>query len=79
CKPWQRTPRLTSLAAAVEAQRRRARLLRAARPSLSPTATVIVLLTEAELRFVGGGAVVPVRTLGSFVDGLGGYEQLEFD
>jgi hypothetical protein len=79
CKHWKKSMGIASLSMVIEAQRRRAKLLRSADPSLSPLASVVLLLSEEEPRFVGGGAVVPVRTLGSFVDGLAGFEELEFD
>ncbi|MDV3276923.1 MAG: restriction endonuclease [Nitrososphaerales archaeon] len=80
CKHWKRTMGVPSLARCAEAQRRRARLLREGRESLKPIATVILLLADETLRFVGGAAVVPVRTLGSFLDGIAGYSvMLEFD
>jgi len=79
CKHWERGMGPSSLKRCVEAQRRRAKLLRAARSTLAPLESVILLLAEEEVRFVAGGAVVPVRTLGSFLEGIQGFDELEFD
>jgi hypothetical protein len=80
CKHWKRAMGTAALARCVDAQRGRARLLRAKRQSNRPIATVILALSDEPVRFVGGAAVVPLRTLGSFLDAMAGYsEMLEFD
>jgi hypothetical protein len=80
CKHWKRSTGGSAISRCVSSQRRRARLLRAKSRDLEPIASVILLLAEEELRFVGGAAVVPVRTLGSFLDGIASYSDLlEYD
>lgn len=78
CKRWKRAMGPSSLFRCVQAQRRRARLIRQAEPGVSPIASVILLLSEEDVKLVGGGAAVPVRTLSSFLDDVRGLE-LEFD
>lgn len=76
CKHWKRSTGSSSISRCASSQRKRARLLRARAQDLEPIASVILLLAEEQLRFVGGAAVVPVRTLGSFLDGIAGYSDL---
>lgn len=80
CKHWRRPAGAAFLAKQVEEQRRRARLLRSRLDETGPIVSVILTLSEGSVRFVGGGAVVPIRTLASFLEELPGLTELvEFD
>lgn len=80
CKHWKRSMGGSEISKCASSQRRRARLLRAGTQDLKPIASVILLLAEEQPRFVGGAAIVSVRTLASFLDGIAGYSDLlEFD
>lgn len=79
CKHWARDSGPGALAAAVEKQRARAVLLRTRMKEVEPMAVVILSLADVRPRFVDGAAVVPIRTLGDFLDNLAGYsENLSF-
>ena len=76
CKHWARARGGATLAAASEAQLRRARALRQKRPSLEPIASVILVLANQQERFSQGAAVVPVYALFDFLDNLDSYGEL---
>lgn len=79
CKHWSRPAGHSALARIVDAQKARAKRLRDTLDSFPPVASVVVVLLDEETRFVNGGAVVPVFTLGSFVEGVEGFrEALDF-
>ncbi len=73
CKHWAREKGLAGLSAAVERQVARARLLRKVMKEVEPMAVVVLSLVEERPRFVGGGAVVPLRALADFLDNALGY------
>ena len=73
CKHWARTGGWSALEKAATAQARRAERLRESMPDLEPMAVVLVSLGDAQARFIGGGAVVPVHTLGDFSNRIEEY------
>lgn len=80
CKHWSRPAGLASLARQVAEQRRRSRLLRSRLDQPGPILSVILTLADGQVRFVGGGAVVPIHALGAFLEELPGLsEQVEYD
>ena len=76
CKHWARGRGSAGLAVVVEKQAARARLVRSAMKDLEPMAIVVISLAEERPRFVGGAAVVPLRTLGDFIDNVHGYSSM---
>jgi hypothetical protein len=75
CKHWARSAGYSGLARLVEAQKARARRLRDTLDNLGPIATVILVLVDQGARFVSGGAVVPIFTVGDFLNNLEGYRE----
>ena len=73
CKHYARQPGPASVSSFAKAQVDRSRILRLKEPDQPPIASVILSLSEPEGKFVNGAAVVPVRTLRSFLNGLGSY------
>ena len=76
CKHYRREPGLASLKKFAEAQLRRSGLLRKKMKDPRPIASVILSLSEPEGTFVDGVAVVPIRTLRSFLNSLDSYNDL---
>ena len=76
CKHWAQGKGRSALLSAAEAQVARAKRLRKTMEHLEPLAVVILVLSDEEARFAEGSAVVPVRTLGSFVDNIESFSQL---
>lgn len=73
CKHYQREQGPSSLERAASAQLNRSALLRRKTSDARPIASVILSMSEPEGRFVGGVAVVPIRTLRSFLTTLDSY------
>jgi hypothetical protein len=73
CKHWARERGAAGLSKVVEKQIARAALVRKAIKNVEPMAVVVLSLVEERPRYVGGGAVVPIRALGDFLDNLFAY------
>jgi Restriction endonuclease len=73
CKHWSRTPGVSTLAKLIESQKGRARRLHETLVPVAPVVCVIVLLTDPGVRFVSGGAVVPIFALSDFLDNVSAY------
>ncbi len=73
CKHWARARGVGGLSAVVEKQAARARLVRKAMKDVEPMAVVVLSLVEERPKFVGGGAVVPMKALGDFLDNVLAY------
>jgi hypothetical protein len=73
CKHYRREQGPSSLGRVALAQIRRSGLLRKKMGDPRPIASVILSLSEPEGRFVKGVAIVPVRTLRSFLTTLDSY------
>jgi Restriction endonuclease len=78
CKHYRREQGRSSLEKVAEAQLRRSSLLRKVTSDPRPIASVILGMSQPEGRFVGGVAVVPIRTLRSFLNSVESYAG-EFD
>lgn len=76
CKHWAHGKGRNALLDAAEAQAERAKMLRKRMEQLEPLAVVILVLSDEDARFADGSAVVPVRTLGSFVDTIDCFSDL---
>ena len=76
CKHWKRAPSRSRLEEIAEAQLRRSKLLRARLRDSGPIVSAIVTYSEPQERFVNGVAVVPVRTLGNFIQTVESYPDL---
>ncbi|MDA4127741.1 MAG: restriction endonuclease [Thaumarchaeota archaeon] len=76
CKHYRREPGPASLQKFAKAQLRRSGLLRKKTDDPRPIASVILSVSEHEGSFVEGVAVVPVRTLRSFLTSLDSYTEL---
>jgi hypothetical protein len=76
CKHWSRTPGVGTLVRLVEAQKKRTRRLHESLDSIGPIAAVILLMVDPGVRFVDGGAVVPLYALQDFVDRVDSYADL---
>ena len=76
CKHYRREPGPASLQKFATAQLRRSALLRKKTQDPRPIASVILSVSEPEGSFVEGVAVVPVRTLRSFLTSLDSYTEL---
>jgi hypothetical protein len=76
CKHYRREPGPASLQRFAKAQLRRSSLLRKKTRDSRPIASVILSLSEPEGSFVNGVAVVPVRTLRSFINSIDSYTNL---
>jgi len=75
CKHYRREQGPSTLERAALAQLRRSSLLRKKSDDPRPIASVILSMSEPEGKFVRGVAVVPVRTLRSFLYSLDSYTQ----
>jgi hypothetical protein len=75
CKHWAHSVGYSDLTKLVEAQKARARRLRDTLDNLGPIATVILVLVDQGARLVSGGAVVPIFTVGDFLNNLDGYRE----
>jgi hypothetical protein len=73
CKHYTRQPGPASMASFAKAQLERSCLLRRKEKDLPPIASVILSMSEPEGRFIEGVAVVPVRTLRSFLTTFDSY------
>lgn len=73
CKHWARERGPAALSAVVERQKARALLVRRKMKEVEPMAVVVLSLANEQARYVDGAAVVPVRTLGDFLDRLPSY------
>jgi hypothetical protein len=76
CKHYAREPGPSSLALFAKAQLKRSSLLSRKREGLKPIASVILSMSEPEGSFVEGVAVVPIRTLRSFLNNLDSYRPM---
>ncbi|MDA4127837.1 MAG: restriction endonuclease [Thaumarchaeota archaeon] len=76
CKHYRREPGPASLQKFATAQLRRSGLLRKKTNDPRPIASVILSVSEPEGSFVEGVAVVPVRTLRSFLTSLDSFTEL---
>ena len=76
CKHYRREQGPSSLEKVATAQLRRSALLRKASDDRRPIASMILSMSEPEGKFVTGVAVVPVRTLRSFLNSLESYHEL---
>jgi Holliday junction resolvase-like predicted endonuclease len=73
CKHWRRERSYAALEKVAEAQKARARMARARIPSLEPLAVAVFVLSNEQVRFLNGAAVVPISTLVDFLSGLPVY------
>ncbi len=73
CKHYRREQGPSSLDKVALAQLRRSALLRKKAGDMKPIASVILSVSDPEGRFVNGVAVVPVRTLRSFLTSFDSY------
>lgn len=73
CKHYHREQGPSALQKAAEAQLRRGSLLRKTTSDPRPIASVILSMSHSEGRFVKGVALVPIRTLRSFLNSLDSY------
>jgi hypothetical protein len=79
CKHWKSAHSLAALRKFAEDQLKRSEFLRKKVDDRRRISSLIVSFSEPEGRFVGGVAIVPVRTLGSFLGTFESYsDQLEF-
>jgi hypothetical protein len=76
CKHWNRSAGHSDLVKVVEAQKTRARRLRATMEGLGPIGSVVLVLVDSGERFVSGGAVVPIFALGDFLDSIESHRDL---
>jgi hypothetical protein len=76
CKHYRREQGASSLARFAAAQLRRSSLLRSKSGDQRPIASVILSMSEPEGKFVDGVAVVPIRTLRSFLTSLDSFTSL---
>ncbi len=76
CKHYAREPGPASFASFADSQLRRSSLLRLKEKEIPPIASVILSASEPTARFVHGAAVVPVRTLRSFLTDIDSYRSL---
>ncbi len=76
CKHYRREPGPASIQKFATAQLRRSALLRKKTDDPRPIASVILSASEPEGSFVEGVAVVPVRTLRSFLTSVDSYAEL---
>ena len=75
CKHYRREQGPSALERAALAQLRRSSLLRKKSDDPRPIASIILSMSEPDGKFVKGVAVVPVRTLRSFLNSLDTYMQ----
>lgn len=74
CKHWSRNPGVGTLSKLVEAQKKRARRLHESLDPIGPIAAVILLIVDPGVRFVDGGAIVPLYAMQDFVERIDSYE-----
>jgi hypothetical protein len=70
CKHWARSPGPSALGRIVDNQKLRAVRLRDSLDRVAPIASVILLLFDPGVRFVNGGAIVPIHAFPDFLDNL---------
>lgn len=73
CKHWSASPGYGTLSRLVEAQRARAKRLHEGLDDVPPVASVILTLVDSGVRFVEGGAVVPISTFRDFLENVEAY------
>ncbi len=73
CKHWRKGHSPSSMSKFAQSQLKRSSLLRRRTRDARPIASAILSMSEPEGRFVEGVAVVPVRTLGSFLSSIDSY------
>lgn len=76
CKHYRREPGPSALAKFALAQLKRSTLLRKKAAGSRPIISVILTISEPEGKFVDGVAVVPIRTLRSFLTTIDSYRDL---
>lgn len=76
CKHYVREPGPSSIAKFAKAQLKRSAQLRRKVGGTRPIASVILSMSEPEGTFVEGVAVVPVRTLRSFLTNVDAYTEM---
>jgi Restriction endonuclease len=76
CKHYKREQGHSLLVKFARAQLERSALLRRKTQGIRPIASVILSMSEPEGRFVDGVAVVPIRTLRSFLTTIDSYSTL---
>ncbi len=76
CKHWKRAHSPSALRGFARSQLRRSRLLRRGNANRRPIVSVILSFSEPAGAFVDGVAVVPLRTLRSFLTSLESYSDL---
>ena len=75
CKHWSHVRGPAALSQVVSRQGERAAAVRSKMKDVEPMAVVVLSLAEERPRYIMGGAVVPVRILGDFLDNISGYSQ----
>ncbi|MDG7026430.1 MAG: restriction endonuclease [Nitrososphaerota archaeon] len=73
CKHWARQPGRSALGRLVEAQRGRVKRLHDSLDSIGPIVPLVLLTADPGVRFVAGGAVVPIFALADFLDNVEAY------
>ena len=73
CKHWARQPGHSALGRLVDAQKDRAKRLRDSLDRVGPIVPLIVVMVDPGIRFVAGGAVVPIFALADFLDNIEAY------
>ena len=76
CKHWKREPSRSALKVFALAQLRRSRLLRRTLYDQRPIISAILSFSEPAGSFIEGVAIVPLRTLRSFLDSVESYSGL---
>ena len=76
CKHWKRAPSPSALEGFAQAQLRRSRLLRGSLDDPKPIISAILSLSESTGSFIGGVAIVPLRTLRNFIETVESYTGL---
>jgi hypothetical protein len=73
CKHWSHVRGPAALSQVVAKQRARAAVVRRKMKDVEPMAVVVLSLAEERPRYVEGGAIVPIRILGDFLDNVSCY------
>ncbi|MDG6900111.1 MAG: restriction endonuclease [Nitrososphaerota archaeon] len=73
CKHWARQPGRSALGRLVEAQRDRAKRLHDSLDSIGSIVPLVLVMADPGVRFVAGGAVVPIFALADFLDNVESY------
>ena len=76
CKHWRRAPSPSALEGFALAQLRRSRLFRRSLADPKPIISAVLSFNESEGSFVGGVAIVPLRTLRNFLETVESYSEL---